>query len=373
MKRILYKVHKWVGLSVGALLLSQAITGLMMVHKERLMTLFGPTINAALPHRPLDRIIGVIHEALPDGRLERIVYYGEPSLPLVARIYPPDSWAFHVMLIDPAVPDVISEGPFWQYPLQFVERLHVSLLADNVGHIILFIEALALVFMAASGLFVWWPGRRRLRKALCIHWRSTPWRRMRDLHTVPGALTAVLMLVAGLTGAAVVADPITRAIVSIFAPVSSEALPRLAEVREPEAIMSWEKAFDKLRRRFPDGRLRQLRFVGNSGRVLGTVMVAESSNNPRAHDIALVDRWSGELQVLADGNELHGGDAFLAWILPLHTGEVYGPLRAVPMTILGLSLAGMTVTGLLMWIRKRAPQRRRARVTAQAAQERGRA
>ncbi|HET6630170.1 MAG TPA: PepSY-associated TM helix domain-containing protein [Woeseiaceae bacterium] len=371
MQRLLRKIHKWVGLTVGILLFSQAGTGLAMVHKERLMALWAPSVDASLPHRPLDGIMGAIHEAFPDGRLERIVYYQDPSLPLVARVYPPDGRAFRIMLIDPTVPEVISAGPFWHYPLQFVERLHVALLSGNTGHVILFVEALALVFMAVSGLFVWWPGRGRFRKAFRIRWRATPWRRMRDLHTVPGAATAVLMLVAGLTGAAIVADPITRSIVSIFAPVSAEAIPRLAEAPEPVAQVSWEAAFDQLERRFPDGRLRQLRFLGNNGRVLGAVMVAESSANPRAHDIALVDRWTGDLHVLADGNELHGGDAFLAWILPLHTGEIYGPFRPVPMTLLGVSLAGMTLTGLLMWTKKRAPRRWRARAAAGAAPERG--
>ncbi len=358
MKRILYAVHKPVGLALGALLLLQALTGLAMLHRDGLLALFGPAVDPTLPHASLDEVIATIRAVHPDGTLERIVYHEDASLPLVARVYPRDSAFFHVAYVDPTIPALISEGPLWHYPLQLVERVHVALLGGRIGPVVLVAEALGLVFMAITGLVVWWP-RSRLHKALRVHWRGAPpLRRLRDLHVVPGALMSLLMIVAGTTGAAIVAEPISEAIVSWFAPVTGLVMPRLEADAEPVPRVSWQEARELLEQRFPHGRLRQFRFLGSGERVLGVVMVATQATNPRAHHLALVDRWTGDLAVLADGDALTGGDAFLAWVLPVHTGEIYGPLRALVMSLLGLSVAGMTITGFLMWLRKRRPRRK---------------
>ena len=40
MKTTLYKIHKWVGLGLGILLLTQAVTGLLLTHKNALRSMF---------------------------------------------------------------------------------------------------------------------------------------------------------------------------------------------------------------------------------------------------------------------------------------------------------------------------------------------
>jgi uncharacterized iron-regulated membrane protein len=359
MKVTLYKIHKWVGLALGVLLLLQALTGLLMAHKESLSLWFGGDriADSGAPHQPLDRIISVVRDQSPGYRFDRIIYREDPALPLIARIVPPDGGTFHIAMIDPTVPAVLSSGPLTHYPLQLAERLHVSLLSGDIGHNILLFEGIALVFMGVSGLIVWWPRKNKFRKALTIKWKSKSLPLLRDLHMVPGALTAVLMLLAGLTGAMLIADPVVKAAVSAVAPVKPEIHLDLKDVENKEAVISWQEAFDRLHQKLPDGRLRQLRFMGGGDRLLGTVMVAEDAVNPRAHHIAAVDRWVDETIVFADGNDLPSGSAFMEWLLPLHTGEAFGPLRGTLMTILGLSLGGMSITGFMVWWKKR-PRRR---------------
>tara|TARA_B100001939_G_scaffold300374_1_gene276289 strand:+ start:511 stop:1641 length:1131 start_codon:yes stop_codon:yes gene_type:complete len=361
MKKTLYKIHKWVGLSLGVLLLLQAVTGLMMAHKNGLRSLFekGAGIDASLPHVPLDHIVGAITTALPEYRLERLVYAEDPSLPLIARVFPNGGGKFHVVTVDPTDGEIISSGSLWESPLQLAERIHVSLLSGDLGHNILLLEAIALVFMAVSGLVVWWPRKGKFAKALIVHWRAPSIILLRDLHLVPGALTAILMFLAGLTGALIIADPLVKPVVAAVAPVNPEIRLQLADLEQPETELSWQEALDRLKERLPDGRLRQLRFWGGEGRVLAAVMVAEDAFNPRAHHIAAVDRWTDDVMVFADGNALPAGDAFLEWLLPLHTGEAFGPLRPVLMTILGFSLAGMSITGLWLWIKKRPRSRKK--------------
>jgi uncharacterized iron-regulated membrane protein len=57
------------------------------------------------------------------------------------------------------------------------------------------------------------------------------------------------------------------------------------------------------------------------------------------------------------------GDVFMQWLLPLHTGNIIGLPGRILVSLLGLAVAVLSVTGVIIWQRKR-----RASVAAQHAQ-----
>lgn len=366
MNKTLYKLHRWIGLTLGLLLLVQSLTGLILTHKEPLAYWFGDAVRADYG-RPaaLDRIVASIHAARPGDRIERIIYPQHYDLPLTVRTVSPGKSDFDVVTIDPATAHILSSGSLGQSPLQFAERVHVALLTGASGKVILFIEAVGLLFMAITGLILWWPRARRFIAALTVHWRGPSLRLLRDLHVVPGALTAILIMASALTGMALVAPALLRPVVSAIATVSPRVEAEWPEIDRPANVLSWQDALDRLKTRFPDGKLRQIRLAGDGDRILGVVMIAENAVNPRAHHIGYVDRWSGKLTVMADGNHLPSGDAVLAWPLAIHTGEAYGPLRGTLMTLMGATLFSMVVTGAWLWLRKRRPRKKSAAPTRQ--------
>lgn len=360
MNKTLYKLHRWTGLTVGALLLVQAFTGLMLTHKEPLAHWFGDAVRGGdAPRAGLDRIIANVRAVRPDGRIDRIIYPQEHDLPLIARIVPPGSSDFDIVTVDPVDARVIDSGPLWRFPLQLFERIHVALLMGDTGKIILFLEAAGLLFMAITGLILWWPRAGRFVASLTVHWRGPSLRILRDLHVVPGVLTFLFIIASAFTGASLVAPYLLRPVVAAVATVAPKVEAEWSEIDRPATILSWQDALDRLKARFPDGKLRQIRFAGKDDRILGVVMIAEDAVNPRAHNIGYVDRWTGTLTVMSDGNRLASGDAILAWPLPIHTGEAYGPLRGLVMTIMGVTLFSMAVTGIWLWLRKRRPNRKR--------------
>jgi hypothetical protein len=68
------------------------------------------------------------------------------------------------------------------------------------GAVLLAIAGAALVFLAATAPFIWWPGLRRWRNAFRLRWRSGRYARDFDLHNVIGIVALVPLLVWGLTG-----------------------------------------------------------------------------------------------------------------------------------------------------------------------------
>ena len=359
-KQVLTIIHRWMGLALAVLVLLQAGTGLLLVNKEALEPLLNPgaRVVATTTRASLDAVIASAQAAEPDLRLDRIYTPKRSDRALTARML---DKARHITIvqIDPSTAQVISSGPIQRYPLQLSERLHVSLMQGAIGQVVLLVEGLCLLFMAISGLIVWWPRIKLLKTALTIHVDAGSRRLWRDLHLVPGAIAAVFIAVSAFTAVGIIADPIFKAVVGLVAPVSPGlSLPKMPPPPEGKAPISAQAAMDKLSARFPDGRLRQIRVFGPHERLIGVVMESGVTLNPRAHHLAAVDRATGEMTVWADGDHMPSGDAVIAWLLPTHTGEVLGPVRGVLMSLMAVTLMLLVVSGVWMWIAK--PRRRRA-------------
>lgn len=356
-KPVLILIHRWVGLVLALLLLMQAVTGLLLVHKEALEPLATPAVRVAPgPKAGLDAVLASVNAARPDLTLDRIYTPQRTDRALTARMLDVKR-RITILIIDPSSARVISTGPIQRYPLQLTERLHVALMQGAIGQVVLLIEGLGLLFMAISGLIVWWPRIRTLRQALTVHWNAGARRRWYDLHLVPGALASVFVAVSAFTGVGMIADPIFKAVVGVAAPVSPPlALPDMPKLAPGQSLASAQSAMDALWTRFPDARLRQIRFFAKE-RLVGVVMESGRSLNPRSHHLAAVDRAAaGKVIVWEDGDRPLAGDAVLGWMLPTHTGEIYGPARGVIMSLVGLTLLLLTVSGVWLWISK--PRRR---------------
>jgi uncharacterized iron-regulated membrane protein len=353
--RLLRAIHKWAGLFFAVLLLLQALTGLVMAYKETLARWTRGTVAvpAGGAHAPLDALLQAIAVRAPHARLDRIVYEADPELPALVRVRPP-SGITEVLHLDPYRARILWAGSLWRDPLQLAERLHVALTLGQTGNFILLTEGLALFLMGVSGLVLWWPRPGRWRQALTIHRR--PARRMlRDLHLVPGAVVAVFFCISGLTGAMLLGAPAVKLAVSAVLPVAPEIDTRLPPTDIEQPAVTAEQALQTMHARFPETRLRQVR-VMEKGRLLFALFVDPNSRNPRAHDAAGVDRLTGTMRVYLEATTAPTGDAVLNWILPIHTGQAYGPLRRPILTVVALALAAMTVTGWLMWLGR--PRRR---------------
>jgi uncharacterized iron-regulated membrane protein len=359
MRSALRMAHRWSGLALAPMLLLQAVTGLLWSNQEALTPIFHPEarVVARSERAPLDNLLSAIASRYPDGKLDRIAFPTDDRLALTARVVT-ETGGLDIVLVDPSTARILSSGPVWTYPEQMAERMHGSLLLGRPGHWILLCEGMLVVLMVAAGLGLWWPGRERLAGAFVLHISAPRRRLLRDLHLVPGALAASFLIVTGLSGALLAVEPLTAALVSWLAPVAAEVEPFLPAAPAGPMAVTAERAIAALQARFPTGRLAKARVTGPGDRMLVAVFVDARSHNPSTYDMAGLDRRTGAMTVFVDAARRPAGDAALAWLAPIHAGEVYGPLRSAVATTIGTALILMVLTGVANWI---AHPRRQAR------------
>jgi uncharacterized iron-regulated membrane protein len=241
-------------------------------------------------------------------------------------------------------------------------ELHSSILLGDSGKAALTVAAGLYLVLLLSGLLLWWP--RRWPPSFRIRWRAGALRTSMDLHNVAGALLGVLIAVAVASGA-YMAWPALRAFVSSAGGQSPVVPPKLAPAPAAQAPAPLDALVQRAQALFPDAMVGYV--IDPPGSAPQPVRVRlKLPDDP--HPNGLTSVWlhpaSGQVLKVVRWSELDRGSKAVSVVYPLHTGELGGPLHEVVVGISGLALSTLGVTGLLLWWKRRAVRARQGAVRA---------
>jgi uncharacterized iron-regulated membrane protein len=77
--------------------------------------------------------------------------------------------------------------------------------------------------------------------------------------------------------------------------------------------------------------------------------------HPNGLSFVRLDPFTGQVLQATPFEAASPGVAMFSWIYPLHIGLLGGRVHQVVLTVVGLAPAGLMVTGVWLWLRKRAP------------------
>jgi uncharacterized iron-regulated membrane protein len=162
LRRVVFQVHLWSGLGLGLYMFLISVTGSILVYRNELYV-------AAMP-------------ASAAGAAE-----------------------------------LSRAGTAYWWVSQLIE-LHDNLLAGQTGRAVNGVGAAAIVLTVATGLVIWWPGRRRWRRSLTLR-RGVGWKRfLWDLHSALGFWGSAVVLVFALSGLYLCFPDVFHALADRWAP-----------------------------------------------------------------------------------------------------------------------------------------------------------
>jgi uncharacterized iron-regulated membrane protein len=250
--------------------------------------------------------------------------------------------------------------------LPFLYKLHYSLHIPAAGGLelgILFMGVVALVWAIDAGIALWlaFPNRHAWRKSFSFRFRSGARRLNFDLHRSGGVWVWPLLAMLAITAVSMnLNQELVRPIVSVF----SKLTPNPFAEREPsplpiEPVVKREAVLESARSEAvrrgihaPAGAIFYSPEFGLYG-----VGFFEAGNSHG--DGGLGNPWlyfDGKDGKPA-GVELPGtgsaGDLFLQAQFPLHSGRILGVYGRALVSFLGLVVAMLSVTGVIIWAQKR--------------------
>lgn len=368
-RRVWLQIHKVLGLTLGLWFLLMGVTGSLLVYYRGLEA----QLDARLREQPgvtAPAKIAEVHRTLVAAHPQRgtgwrIEVPPRPGEPVTARFLKPveTQGAYFAPLLattDPSGRTLVANRFWGATPGTWIYDLHFSLLGGELGVKVVGWGGVALAASLVSGLVIWWPARGRWRQALRLRGGVSTVRRVYDLHTVFGALGAVLLLILALTGSALALPDLVKpmiASVSPLTPMPRPAVPPPAEAAGPR--LDADAAIARAMQAFPGAQVRWIDTPATDGGLYRIRLRQPGEPGDRFPDtLVWIDSTRGEIVARRDPRHFSAGDTVWQWMHPLHSGEGFGPVGRLLVCLCGVLPVLLAVTGLWRWLDKRRARRR---------------
>ena len=372
-RKLWLDVHLYLGLIAGAALAVIGLTGSILVFYQGVdeslnpeLLLVAPSPGGMAAYRPLPEILAAAETAIPnDGTLGYARFPVEPEQAFIFYFHRPslsesEKKDFYHLTVNPYTAKVIgtrlahragtlAEGIF----INFIFRLHYLLLLEDSGLVVVGILGVLLIISVLTGLIVWWPLTGRFRQALSVKRNAGKVRLNFDLHKTSGFYSALVLLAVLLSGVYMNLPDHFKAVVGLFSPLTEPG--KLQSRRQPGQLsITAAKALAIAEQAYPEGRVKSIGFpkLEHETYRINKSVPDEISRFIDSRVIA-VDRYSGEILNVYDAETGSGGDVFLQWQWPLHSGKAFGWSGRILVFISGVLCVLLYVTGVIRWLQKR--------------------
>lgn len=366
LRRLWLDVHLWIGAGLMVVLIPISISGAILVWHDALdhtvyanrYAVSGPDASqpvmayAAAAERGFAGQATLTQIRLPQKAGDPVVAVGRIPGALGAGGRPRtlNVW------IDPPTARVLATAEIARTFTMVTHVLHGSLLIPEIGRKIVGWLGWAMFVSTATGLWLWWPRHAGFVKGL--RWRrgaST----MFNLHHTIGFWTCLPLAVLSLTGVYISFPQTSHALFGVPAPAARPAGPgRFAPPLEhPNTGLDAAVA---------------TALAATPGATLASVSAPTKGKDPAwriqlsvpgATDqptVQVLDA-TGEVKTARLGGASPAGaggpDPLSRWMRRIHDGGEMGMAWRLIITLAGIAPAALGVTGVVMWLRRRARQR----------------
>jgi uncharacterized iron-regulated membrane protein len=368
LRNLWLRLHRWIALSVGWILAGVALCGAVLVvaqpidrwaHPEFFIarTPSAPGLAKATPLEPLrQRLIAEF------GAKSNLTFRPPHDAVETLWVLVRGEWAGTVYL-DPTTGQEQGRRGDDEGFVNVLFKLHSSLALKDTGKAILACIALSYLFLLVTGLVLWWP--RRWPPSWRIEWRRGTPRALFDLHRVAGAALGLLIAVSVATGAYMAWRPLGDFISAVAGSkaIKAPALPKHAGPQAP--ALPLDALVARAQAQFPTEPIGYVQVPGRADRPLRVRMRLSDDPHPNGVSSVYIDPRNGDVLAVHRWNELDVGTGMVAYVYPLHTGVLGGPLLEAVVFVNGIVLGTLGITGLWLWWKRRAAKRPRT-VQAQA-------
>jgi len=201
--RTVWRWHFYAGLIVAPFLLILAVTGALYLFNDEINDALYPHqrfVAEHRPDRPTSELIGAALSRFPGGSATRIDMPTAPGR--TAQVFvTPASGEPQRVYVDPGTAQVLGTYIYTHTIVGFADVFHGSLMLGDRGDAVVELAACWGLILVITGLYLWWPrGRFRVVGTLVPRLGAKGRMFWRDLHSVTGVWTALLIAFLILTG-----------------------------------------------------------------------------------------------------------------------------------------------------------------------------
>lgn len=361
LRHVVRKLHLWLGLSFGALLVLLGLTGSVLVFYPELDRALHPEIRVG-GEPDFDAALATLRLAFPDKQGPwRLEVTGQGGA-IPARYYNPPERAGHafrplMVWLAPEGDKVLRRDYWGEYAVTFIYDLHYRLLLGELGGKLVGWLGFGMLALLLSGFWAWWPrGAMKSRswaKALRVKRHAHILRRLRDWHKQAGLWGLALLLVLTVTGI-MLALPEESDMALNAAGLEVSHPPHVHQAGVAAHSITPSQATAAALVALPGARLAWIETPPSDGGVWRIRMQVPGDPSRRfPHSFVWVDGASGKVMAVHDARQDRAGSAVNNWLHALHNGAAGGLAGRLVALFAGLVPLILFVTGWLRWRARR--------------------
>lgn len=377
-KRIVSKLHLWLGLTIGFFVLVISITGALYVFKDEVQNI----LRKEYIHHNEQNIAQ--KKILPLKVLEqKVEQQTNEKYPLHWIDIPLDktkSYKFHYYERNPKAWNYFDEfvvyktayvNPFTGKVLamedekngffNIVKFIHWSfLLKSEWGTYIVGIPVLIFLIMLITGIILWWPKNKKARKQrFWFQWKNVrSWRRKNyDLHSILGFYSSVLALILAITGLFYAFSFMEIFLYFLFSGGETK-YPDFSHIKTKAPIEmrnagTLDKIASKVEELYPTASTYSIdlgnKHLDNHEHSNFEVYVKQLDYSYHIYHQIIFDENSGEVLLNRPHQKKNFGKKFVSANYDIHVGAILGIWGKILAFIVSLICASLPITGFLVW------------------------
>lgn len=364
------KIHLWLGLTSGLIVLMLSITGCIYAFSQEIITwqrhdaIYVPHVKEK--KLPVSEIWNKMHAAVGDTiDLGDAHVYKDPARSVEFHCYKVNEntesiWYFdkidyyYHIYVDPYTGKILGIYNEEKDFFNIVKMLHWSLLlTDDIGQPIVGYATLIFVVMLITGIILWWPKNKASRKQrFRFIWKdSTKWRRKNyDIHNIFGFYISFIAIIVAFTGM-VWAFTWFKAIVYVAGAQSTT--PPVEVIKKSEAPkgdtdVALEKAYAYTVKNFNDAAGLSIGKPADPKAAID-VYVQQYPGLYYVYHHLQFDQYSGKLLHTEHHKERNFGEKLIMANYDVHVGAILGIPGKIIAFIASFICGMLPVTGFIIW------------------------
>nr|WP_249348467.1 sulfite reductase flavoprotein subunit alpha [Pseudomonas carnis] len=364
MKKTLFQLHWFFGITAGLVLALMGVTGAAYSFQDEILRALNPTVLSVQKREagvlPPAELVRKLEAA--EGKTVAMLWVESDSgnAGRVSFTPPPGERRGQMRYFDPYTGDYMGDA-VGQDLFGFILQLHRFLAIGDTGRNITGACTLILLFFCLSGLYLRWPRQvKSWRVWLTLDWRKKGRSFNWDLHSVFGTWCLLFYLLAALTGLYWSYDWYNRGVTKLLsdAPQNERMRKRGPAPAGPAPVANYDAIWSSIYSNAgPDLSAYNIRMPAVAGQPATVYYLLTSSPHDRALNQINLDPATGEVK----SHERYASKSLKAQLLTsvyaLHTGSYFGLVGRIVLTASSLLMPLFFITGWLLYLDRRRKQR----------------
>ena len=346
MKKFLTWSHRWIGLTIGLVMVFLAVTGAGQAFRWQLEPMIYADLVAApvCQGLPLDTLLAAAKAVHPGANAESLRFY--PGGGETAQVRFSDR---EIVYVDPCSSTVTGDRSVFGGVFGTLEYVHRTMFFKDFKLWSGIPTLIMLLFLVIGGFALWWPRSwRAAKRSLKIDARLTGTAFLVNLHKTVGVYAFAVLLPVSFFGTAMAFDWVKQGI--YWATGSDVPMGRKESSGDARPALSLEDLWLKAEPMFDGPRDVTIRL--SRGPVQMGVIEA-SAPHARARSEIVLDGSTGEVRRFTPYAQTSLGSKVYNWGVAIHTGQAFGVVGAFVVFTASLAVPVLAYSGIASWLRRR--------------------